>query len=447
MIAMRLSEAAGMLGGSLRGSDAGFRGCSTDTRSLERGALFVALRGERFDGHDFLERAMTGGAAAALVERVDGSELPLIAVPDSRLALGELAGAWRGRLDCPVVAVTGSNGKTTVKEMLAAVLGGAGPVLATRGNLNNDIGMPLTLCRLGPEHRFAVLEMGANHVGEIARLADIAAPTVGIITQCAPAHLEGFGSIEAVARAKGELLEHLDPRGTAIINSDDGYAGLWSELAAGRTRLTFGLERPADVTADFRLDAECSRVSIRTPVGEVSVTLSLPGRHNVMNALAATAAAVALGVSLGAVRVGLEGMRPVSGRLQVKPAVEGGRVVDDSYNANPGSLSAGLAVLQGFPGRRWLALGDMAELGAGAEDFHAEAGRLAREAGVERLLATGPLSRASAEAFGAGGEHYPTREALVEALRGGLGADVTLLVKGSRSSQMDRVVNALTGEA
>jgi UDP-N-acetylmuramoyl-tripeptide--D-alanyl-D-alanine ligase len=447
MIAMRLSEAAGVLGGFLRGDDVGFRGCSTDTRSLERGALFVALRGERFDGHDFLGHAMTGGAAAALVERIGGSELPLITVPDSRRALGELGAAWRGRLDCPVVAVTGSNGKTTVKEMLAAVLGEVGPVLATRGNLNNDIGMPLTLCRLGREHRFAVLEMGANHVGEIARLAEIAVPTVGIVTQCAPAHLQGFGSIEAVARAKGELLDRLDPGGTAIINGDDVYAALWSELAGGRTRLTFGLERPADVSADFRLEAECSRVSLRTPVGEVSVTLSLPGRHNVMNALAAAAAAVSLAVPLDAVRHGLEGVRPVSGRLQVKRAMQGGRVVDDSYNANPGSLSAGLAVLQGFPGRHWLALGDMAELGPAAADLHAEAGRLAREAGVERLLATGPLSCASVEAFGSGGEHYPTWEALVAALKGELGADVTLLVKGSRCSQMDLVVNALAREA
>lgn len=446
MITMYLSEAAQVLNARWAGEDVPFRGCGTDTRTLASGTLFAALRGEHFDGHEFLEEARRRGAAAALVEGHCDAQLPTLVVRDSRRALGDLAAHWRERFDCPLVAVTGSNGKTTVKEMLTAILAEEGPVLSTRGNLNNDIGMPLTLFNMDSTHRFVVLEMGANHVGEIARLARIASPSVGLITQCAPAHLEGFGSIEAVARAKGELIEALDGEGAAVINADDAYADLWTRLAGRRRRVSFGLERPADVSARYRLEPEGSRIELATPAGEVPVRLSLPGRHNVMNALAGAATAVALGVPLAAIQRGLESVRPVDGRVRIRSGMGNSRIVDDTYNANPTSLAAGLSVLDGFGGRRWLVLGDMAELGESAAGYHEQVGRLARDGGVDRLYATGPLSRSAVEAFGPGARHYPGQDALIDALRGDVAEDVTLLVKGSRSSRMDRVVDALKAE-
>jgi UDP-N-acetylmuramoyl-tripeptide--D-alanyl-D-alanine ligase len=341
------------------------------------------------------------------------------------------------------VGVTGSNGKTTVKEMLALILGRQGPVLVTQGNLNNDIGLPLTLMALGAEHQHGVVEMGANHPGEIARLAHIAVPQVGVITQCAPAHLEGFGSVEGVARAKGELFQGLPENGTAVINADDAHAGLWHELAGSRRRLTFGLDRDADVTGSWTFEGRGYDVRLRTPNGEASLRLPLLGRHNVLNALAAAAAALALGLSLDPVVAGLERMRPVAGRLQPKRGPLGSRIVDDTYNANPGSLAAALSALEGIDGRRWLAFGDMAELGADAAEFHRQAGDMARGAGVERLYALGPLSRLTVDAFGVGGYHFAGHEALTSTIREGLGPDVTILVKGSRSMHMERVVQAL----
>ena len=444
---MGLSEAASAVGGTWAGDDVRFVGCETDGRTLSRGALFAALRGERFDGHDFIEQAQARGAAAALVERSDIRVLPTVVVSDTRRALGRLAGVWRRRFPLPVVAVTGSNGKTTVKEMLASILSEEGPVLATRGNLNNDVGLPLTLFRLAADHRFAVLELGANHQGEIAQLAALAAPAVGIITQCAPAHLEGFGSIEAVARAKGELLEGLDADGTAIINADDDYAGLWRTLAGRRRLITFGLKERADVSASHDVQAGFSGMELTTPAGRVGVRLALPGSHNVANALAAAAAAIALEIPLSSIKVGLERMTPVRGRLQMRSGIAGTRIIDDTYNANPGSLKAALGVLQSFGGRRWLVLGDMAELGEAASDYHEQVGRMAKEAGVERIYATGPLSRSASEAFGAEGRHYGNQEALIEALRPDLAGDVVLLVKGSRSSLMERVIEALSEES
>ncbi len=443
---MRLSEAAKALAVSWSGQDVSFSGCDTDSRALSPGALFAALRGERFDGHDFVEQAQARGAAAALVERPIDPALPSLIVPDTRQALGRLAAAWRRRFQLPVAAVTGSNGKTTVKEMLASILSGQGAVLATQGNLNNDIGLPLTLFRLGAEHRFAVLEMGANHVGEIAGLAAVAAPTVGVITQCAPAHLEGFGSVDAVARAKGELFEGLDASGTAVINADDDYADYWRGLAGSRRQLTFGLKAGADVSAVCELGPERSRLDLRTPAGNALVHLALPGRHNVMNALAAAAVTIALDLPLDLIKAGLERMQPVGGRLQIRAGSGGGRIIDDTYNANPASLAAGLRVLRGFEGRRWLALGDMAELGEAAAAYHRDVAQLAREAGVERIYATGTLSRTAVEAFGPEGRHFDSQAALIEALRADLAGAVTVLVKGSRSSRMERVVMALAAE-
>ncbi len=448
MIGMQMSAAAKTLDASRTGEDVRFSGCDTDSRALSPGALFAALKGERFDGHDFIDQARARGAAAALVEKPLEGGFPSLVVADTRRALGKLARAWRRRFQLPVVAVTGSNGKTTVKEMLASILSGEGAVLATLGNYNNDIGLPLTLFRLGAEHRFAVLEMGANHAGEIAALADMAGPDVGIVTQCAPAHLEGFGSVDAVARAKGELFEGLAADGTAVINADDAYAGLWRELAGSRRQLTFGMGSGADVSARCELGSERTRLELQTPAGSTAVNLALAGRHNVMNALAASAAALAVGVPLGSIREGLEDMRPVAGRLQFKAGHGGARIIDDTYNANPASLAAGISVLGNFDGHRWLVLGDMAELGSGAEAYHRDVGRLAKEKGVERIYAIGTLSRSAIEAFGAHGRHYDSPGALVQALRADLAAaaGVTLLVKGSRSSRMEQVVMALVVE-
>jgi UDP-N-acetylmuramoyl-tripeptide--D-alanyl-D-alanine ligase len=448
LIAMQLNEAARALNAEMLGSPdtaaTGFRGVSTDTRTLNAGELYVALKGPRFDGHTMLETAAARGASAVMVEHEVPAPLPALKVDNTRKALGRLAGYWRSRFGLPLVAVTGSNGKTTVKEMLAAILRIEGEVLFTTGNLNNDIGVPLTLFRLDQGHRYAVVEMGANHPGEIAWLCDIAAPTIAAITVCAPAHLEGFGSVEGVARAKGEIVSGLRPDGVAVLNAEDRYLPLWRELSAGRRVLSFGIDKPADVTAaNITADGFCTRFDLGLPEGAVTVDLPLPGRHNVMNALAAAAAAHAAGIAAQNIRAGLEAVRPVHGRLERLAGLNGCTVIDDTYNANPASLQAGLAVLRGLPGAHWLVLGDMGELGAEARQLHREAGAAARDSGVARLYGVGPLTVAAVEAFGGGARHYADVDALTAALRTDLDDEVSLLVKGSRAMQMDRVVAAL----
>jgi UDP-N-acetylmuramoyl-tripeptide--D-alanyl-D-alanine ligase len=370
----------------------------------------------------------------------------MIRVPDTLQALGCLAGVWRDRFELPVIAVTGSNGKTTVKEMLAAILRVDQPLLATRGNLNNEIGLPLTLMALNSEHRMAVLEMGANHAGEIARLARLARPHVGVITQCAPAHLEGFGSIKGVARAKGELLENLDADGVAVINAEDRFASLWRRLAGSRRCLSFAVEGRADVRAEWHQESTGSRIAMATPAGRIELRLALPGRHNVANAAAATAAALAVGAAPAAIAAGLEAMRPVPGRLEPKMIAGDICVIDDTYNANPASLRAGLEVLAAFPGRHWLVLGDMAELGEDAPDYHRQAAQLVRDYRVDRLLTIGELSRLTTAGFGEGADHHGSMDALVASLGESLEPHTTVLVKGSRSMGMERVVAALTSE-
>ena len=444
--AMSLAEAADAIGARQHGPDTRLAGVCTDTRRLLPGQLFVALKGPNFDGHDFVPAALDAGAAACLVDR-EGTGTPAIVAADTRRALGELARAWRERFAIPVLAVTGSNGKTTVKEMLAAILATRGETLATRGNLNNDIGVPLTLFELDAAHQAAVIEMGANHPGEIAWLVSLARPDVALVTNAGPAHLEGFGSIEGVARAKGEIFAGLPDHGTAVINADDDYAPLWRELAGERRILTFGLEHGADVSARWLATPRGSRVTVSTPEGAFVVDLPLPGEHNVMNALAATAAALAAGVPLEAIGAGLSAVRGAPGRLQIKAGPAGSTLLDDTYNANPASLAAALRVLREFPGRHLLALGDMGELGPEAEALHAEAGRLARAAGVRRLITVGPMAAAAAAAFGPDATACASRAEAVSVLRERLGPDDVLLVKGSRTSRMDEIVDALGGEA
>lgn len=444
---MLLSEAAHISGGDLHGGDAPFSGMAIDSRVLEAGQLFVALRGEHTDGHSHLADAATRGASGAVVERFVKEALPQIEVSSSQDALQQIARRWRQRFDIPVLAVTGSNGKTTVKEMLAAILREASSddaVLATKGNLNNHLGVPLTLSRLDSRHRYAVIEMGASGPGEIEHLAYLAAPTVGIVTNAGVAHLEGFGSREGIARAKGEMFSGLPEDGTAIINNDDRYEELWGELAGDRQVLRFGLESGADVTARaLEFDGDRTRFRLVTPRGEAAVELALVGRHNVANALAAAAAACALGLEAGEIAVGLSRAVAVAGRLQTLRAINDARLIDDSYNANPGSLRAALDALKPLPGERWLALGDMGELGEDAEDAHFEAGTFAREAGVTRLFTAGRLSRLATQGFGNGAQHFDDQKAMIAELEGQLQPGVTLLVKGSRSAHMDRVAKAL----
>jgi UDP-N-acetylmuramoyl-tripeptide--D-alanyl-D-alanine ligase len=443
MMAMQLSQAAEVLSGRCVSADVAFRGVSTDTRQLQPGSLFVALRGPNHDGHDFLDAAREGGAAAAAVSRVTQTPLPLLEVADTRLALGRLAAWWRARFTLPVVAVTGSNGKTTVRSMTHAILSRAGRTLATQGNLNNDIGLPLTLLRLGPEDRYAVLELGANHPGEIDYLASIAQPDIAVVTNAGPAHLEGFGDVSGVARAKGELFARLGTQGVAIINADDRYAPLWRELAAHCRVVEFGLQADVAVRASWRGDVGGSRVALVTPWGDAEFQLPLPGRHNILNALAASAAALAAGAGLEAVVGGLESLSPVAGRFTVHRPAAGVTVIDDTYNANPGSLQAAIDVLAAAGGETWLVLGDMAELGPGARELHAEAGRRARAAGVDRLYTLGELSRCAAESFGAAAVAFDTVEDLVAALRSEMRDGLHVLVKGSRRMRMERVVQAL----
>lgn len=445
---MYLREAAQWLDGALDGPDAEFTTVSTDSRRLPAGALFVALVGPNFDGHDFVAAARERGACAALVSRPVADPLPQLRVADTRLALGQLAARWRTRFTGPLIALTGSNGKTTLKEMTAAILRVRGTTLATEGNLNNDIGVPLTLLRLSAVHAYAVIEMGANHPGEIAYLTGLARPDVAIVNNAGPCHLEGFGDVAGVARAKGEIFQGLGPNGVAIINRDDPHAADWAALNAGRRILDFSLDQPAAVRGQV-LDAAAGRLRIQADGATVDVTLPLPGRHNLRNALAATAAALAVGASLADVQRGLESLKGVGGRLERLPGRHGGAVIHDAYNANPASLAAALEAFSHEPGRKWLVLGDMRELGPTADALHAQAGRDARAAGFERLCTLGEHSQTAAAAFGQGGIHFDNVDTLITALNHDLqalqqrGAAALVLIKGSRGMRMERVVTAV----
>ncbi len=441
-----LSTAAGWLDARVQGSDAEFFGVSTDSRSIEAGMLFIALRGPNHDGHDHVAAALEKGAVAAMVEHPLDVEIPQLVVTDTRRALGRLAASWRRELQTPLVAVTGSNGKTTVKEMCAAILDRAGTTLATRGNLNNDIGVPLTLLRLTPEHRYGVIEMGANHPGEIAYLTDLTAPQVAIITNAGPAHLEGFGSVEGVAKAKGEIFSGLTEDGVAIINADDDYADLWRGLSAGHRTLCFGLAKTADIGARGLGDVHGSELEVLTPLGSFRLHLPLPGRHNILNALAAVSAAIALNIDFPEIAAGLSSLSEVKGRLTTREGLNGATVLDDSYNANPASLHAGLEVLASCSGRRVLALGNMGELGDNTEALHRQAGKDARDLGIDAIYATGQLSRRAVDAFGENGHFYESQQQLIDALLPLMNDELTVLVKGSRSSRMERVVEALCAE-
>jgi UDP-N-acetylmuramoyl-tripeptide--D-alanyl-D-alanine ligase len=449
-----LEEFARACAGRLQGADATFTEVVSDSRTLKRGQLFVALAGPHFDGNDFVGAALKAGAAGALVSRVQPVALPQIVVADTQAALERAARTWRAHFVGPLVGVAGSNGKTTAKEMTAAILAQLGDCLATRGNLNNHIGVPLTLMRLTPEHRFAVIEMGANRPGEVAALVALARPSIGMITNAGAEHLEGFGTLEGVARAEGEMVTGLSAAATAVINADDEFVSLWRGSTPARV-VTFGVRHPADFSAHevrtsvgaqgfktcFRLDA---------PQGSTVIELSLGGAHNVANALAASAAAASAGATLEQIAAGLAAVRAVPGRLQFKQSKSGAWLIDDSYNANPSSVRAAIEVLASVSGRKWLVLGDMGELGGFAAEAHTDIGEFARAQGIERLYATGPLMQRAVDSFGAGarwcGSAAELTAAVDEALRGA-GPEVRLLIKGSRFNRLERVVDALTGNA
>jgi len=448
---MDTASAARAVAGRLIGQSQVFAHVTTDSRALRPGDLFVALAGARFDGHDFVATAQAEGAVAALVacDRAAGLAGNLIAVGDPLAALGMLAAHWRSRFELPLALVVGSNGKTTVKEMLAAILRaqfGEGAVLATQGNLNNAIGLPLTLLRLRAEHRAAVIELGMNHRGETRGLAAIAQPNIVLVNNAQREHQEFMANVAEVAAEHADAVAALPRDGTAIINADDAFAAVWAKAAraAGARMLTFGIDGPADVRGRCTLREDGSGIDITLPADRIDVALQVPGVHMVRNALAAAAAATAAGVAPAAIRAGLQAFRAAPGRLVALRATSGARVFDDSYNANPDSMRAAIDVLAAAAGTRVLVMGDMGEVGADGPAYHREIGVYARSRGIDRLLATGELAREAVAAFGATAEHCADVEVLALRARAAAGPDVAILVKGSRFMRMERVVAALT---
>jgi len=452
---MDTATAARAVAGRAVGPNVSFARVTTDSRALAPGDLFVALAGERFDGHDFVPAAFERGAAAALVaaDRAEALAGSLIAVPDTGAALMTLGAHWRTRFGIPVVVVVGSNGKTTVKEMLASILRthlGAAHVLATEGNLNNAVGLPLTLLRLAETHRAAVIELGMNHRGETAELAAVAQPTVALINNAQREHQEFMRTVGEVAAEHADLIRALPAGGVAIVNADDAHVDVWREAVRSRPgvgTIEFALEHPAAVRGRWSTTREGSSLALTTPAGDVTIALAVPGRHNAANALAAATAALALGTPLAAVARGLEAHRAVRGRLAAARSAHGAAIIDDTYNANPDSVRAAIDVLAAAPPPRWLVLGDMGEVGAQGPAYHREAGTRAREAGIDRLYTVGTLAAEAGAAFGAGATHFASVDALAAHLAAETDPAATLLIKGSRFMRMERVVLALTGAA
>ncbi|MFU0870559.1 UDP-N-acetylmuramoyl-tripeptide--D-alanyl-D-alanine ligase [Kluyvera sichuanensis] len=446
MIGVTLGQLANVLNGELCGSDALIEDVTTDTRKLTPGCLFVALKGERFDAHDFAQTAKDGGAGALLVSRKLDIDLPQLVVSDTRLAFGELAAWVRQQVPARVVALTGSSGKTSVKEMTAAILGQCGNTLYTAGNLNNDIGVPMTLLRLTPEHQFAVIELGANHQGEIAWTVSLTRPEAALVNNLAAAHLEGFGSLAGVAKAKGEIFTGLPDSGIAILNAENNDWANWQQVIGDRTVWRFSPNAAGSdfSAADVRITSQGTEFTLHTPNGSTDVLLPLPGRHNIANALAATALATAVGADLNAVKAGLAQLKAVPGRLFPIHLTDSQLVLDDSYNANVGSMTAAVQVLSEMPGYRVLVVGDMAELGAESEACHIQVGEAAKAAGIDRVLSVGKLSQAISDASGAG-EHLIDKASAIARLNMLINEhkSITILVKGSRSAAMEEVVRAL----
>ncbi|MEJ0038844.1 MAG: UDP-N-acetylmuramoyl-tripeptide--D-alanyl-D-alanine ligase [Gammaproteobacteria bacterium] len=445
-----LGEFAHACGGRLFGADRTYTAVSTDTRTLAAGELFVALHGPNFNGNEFVEAAARAGAAGAVVDAQLAAPIAQIVVPNTQKALEKASHEWRESFAIPLVGVAGSNGKTTVKEMIATILAQAGTCLATRGNLNNHIGVPLTLFRLDGEQKFAVVEMGANAPGEVALLVEIGRPTVGLITNAGAEHLEGFGSLEGAARAEGEMVAGLAPAATAVINADDEFAGMWRAMTRAKIT-TFGLTggrrfHRGRCAYRYRRRWIHHALHARLPARSCAHRAEARGRHNVINALGAAAAAAAAGVTLDHIVAGLGAVQAVKGRLQLKKSRHGAVLIDDTYNANPSSVHAGIDVLEQIEGgRKWLVFGQMGELGEFSPDAHTEVGSFARAHGVERLFAVGNDAQLTVKSFGAGAEWFADTTTLSQAVDAELAPDVRLLVKGSRSNRLEKVIEALGG--
>jgi len=445
----RLSEIAKIVKGEYCGDDVDCASVSIDTRSLQAGALYIAIKGERFNGHDFIQQAEQAGAAGVIVEQQVNSQLPQIIVDNSRLALAEIAGAWRNQLAVKVVGITGSNGKTTVKEMIAAILAVNSEVLFTRGNLNNDIGVPLTLLRLKPTQQYAVIEMGANHSGEIAYSCRYAKPDVALITNVGAAHIEGFGDLQGVVEAKGEIIKSLNDDGVAVLNKDDEFYQYLFRLAGGHQVLSFGIQADADVNAK-NISMEVvghefvTSFELHSATATLPIKLNLAGEHNVKNALAAAAVCLQSGIDCQQVKQGLEQMKPANGRLQPLVGNQGNIIIDDSYNANPASLKAALEVLKQCSGESWLVLGAFAELGQESQKLHKEIGELIKTMNIVRLLAIGSDAKYTVDAFGRGATFFNSQEQLINSLKQELKGNESVLIKGSRVQKMERVAAAMT---
>ncbi len=451
---IQFAELAKIMGGVHVGDDVAIDNICTDTRNLQKGDLFFSLSGPNFDGHHFVDDAIKKGAIAAVVSKKTEATTT-IQVNDVKQALGDMAGYWRSQFSGPVVAITGSNGKTTVKEMISAIMMQCGRTLSTQGNFNNDIGLPLTLLRLSPnEDQFAVIEMGANHVGEIAYLTHLTCPDVAVVTNVSDAHLEGFGSRDNIAQAKSEIFSGLREQGVAVVNADDPYIEVFKNKAASHKILTFGFAQNADVRAtsvkSFSYDSDPTfgtHVTLETPIGKMQFDLPLPGHHNVMNALAATAACCALRFSVESIIQGLQSISAVIGRLEIKHGVHGIRLIDDTYNANPASFRAAIDVLACSNAYKIIVIGDMAELGEDTENLHRSVGVMAKKANIDALYAVGDSGKVTAQSFGSGGTCFAHQEELILVLKNDIKIrnteKITILVKGSRSSRMEKVINAL----
>lgn len=448
MISLALSDIARATQGKLIGADRVIDCISTDSRALQSGQVFLALKGPNFDGHRFIEQAKVLGCSAVIVDHRVAVDIAQIIVPDTRIALGKIGAHVKDIVAPKTVGITGSSGKTTVKEMIAAILRRLGKVLATKGNFNNDIGVPLTLLRLEKSHQFAVIEMGANHLGEIAYTSDLVKPDVAIINNIAAAHLEGFGDLRGVAQAKGEIFSGIPAQGVAIYNQDSDHNIEWQWRLTDKTVRRFSSQTPSDCYSDgVTLDAYgCASFTLHCQLGDAQVKLSVPGEHNVSNALAAASVAIEFGAKLDDIVAGLASMTPVPGRLNLHPLGDDCKLIDDTYNANVESTKAASELLASYPGTRILILGDMGELGEEARYYHQQAGEYAKSLGIDRLLSLGVLSQSSSDAFAKNGQHFSTREQLIASLGEILAEQskpMSILVKGSRSAHMEHVVQAI----
>lgn len=442
---MKASALATIVNGQLIGKDVTFSHFSTDSRTLSKGDVFIALKGESFDGHDHLAQAIDKGASLALLEKQQALDIPQIIVKDTVQALSAWAKWHRAQLpQIQIAAVTGSCGKTTTKQMMSAIFSLVGPTHTAQGSFNNHIGVPVTLLGLTPEHRFAVLEMGANHPHEIAPLSDMAKPDVAVITIIAPVHTEGFGDIDTIAKTKAEIFQGLDNKGIAVINADDHYAPLWEQQLSGKPMLRFSSHKQTDIYAtNIALELGCATFMLHTPKGEVQIKLPILGLHNVTNALAAASAAIALNIPLATIAQGLAQMQPAKHRLHICEGINHAKIIDDAYNANPLAVKAALDILANEGGEKVWVFFDMKELGDLAIPAHQEVGTLAREKGIQHIFAVGELSRHTVQAFGEGALHFDNKASLVAHLKPLMHQNMTILVKGSRSGALEEVVKAL----